>query len=64
MGYTVIYCHKCDKEYKVEHDVILSYSGRKNILCSSCGDVLLNRRLIIYIKQELSKKELSGVSNA
>lgn len=56
--YVCVYCDKCKHEYKIEKDVILSYSGRKPILCSTCGDVLIIAVAVRGLKEEF----ISGVS--
>lgn len=56
--YVIVNCSKCDREYKVEKDVILSCSGRKPILCSTCGDVLVPPVAVRGLKEEF----ISGVS--
>lgn len=56
--YVIVNCSKCDREYKVKKDVILSCSGRKDILCSTCGDVLI----IAVAVRGLKKEFISGVS--
>ena len=57
-SYLWFYCDKCKHEYKIEKDVIYSYSGRKNLLCSTCGDVLIHSAEVREIKKDI----MSGVS--
>jgi len=49
-NYTLIYCSGCAYEYEIEDSIITSYSGREDILCSTCGDVLFSKELIKCMK--------------
>lgn len=52
-GYVMVYCGKCEHEYKIKDFVILSWSGRKDILCSTCGDVLIIKEGVKLLKVDI-----------